>query len=1201
MRDKFMDKKYVILTISEPLKRALACLFVLFLICNISGNKVISQDYFLNFYSASDSIELYSVTIRNLANESSVEINADDIVHIVSPDDLKILSLSSTDFTVFPNPASEEFYVNLRIPGNEDITAELYDISGKKVFSSKFYSPASFCKFKFQGLLSGIYFIVFRSGSFFYSEKIVGVGNSSSNISMEIVESIDISADNMLEKTKEMFVIPYNFGDVLLLNAISNVGNKTNKAIIIQDSGAILDGDNINVFFNFYDCKDFEQHEYVVVEIANKVWMAENLNSIMFSDGQSIKQVSSGNTWQQLTTVAYCDYDNDPGLSEDYGRLYNWYAVNYSGGICPQGWHVATDMEWLDLESYIGINNSVINTVGWRGNADACVLKESGTSHWLNDPGEYTNLSGFSALPAGIRDLTGTFYYQTKYGAWWTATESNDQNAWSRALRTDSCDIYREDGKKTLGLSVRCIYDGHADTTHHQVFLPTVETILISDVLMNSATSGGTITDDGGAEVTAMGIVWSTMMNPDINNNEGMTSEEVGAISFTSFMTGLFPNMTYYVRAYATNSEGTAYGNLLNFTTLEKFYTDGSGLIDIDGNEYHTVIIGGREYMSENLRTSRYNTGDSIYRITHLDDWLLPGVGAYCWMEDDSAANEELYGKLYNFIAVNNGNICPVGWHVPCDEEWMGLEVFLGMNEAIAHDSGWRGDNQGGMMKQTGTETWLIPNEGATNQSGFSALPGGYRGADGFFQDVGSSAYFWSMSTTRFMANAWLRALSNTETSVLRDTAEMYKGASIRCVRSIFTLPEVTTNEITDITISTATCGGTILFNGWDEISSKGVVWNRTGDTTIENYEGITVDGNGDDAFTSFLTGLEPSSVYYVKAYAVNSEGVAYGEERMFNTLTALFIPGPGVMDADGNEYKTMVLGSREWMAENLRVSNSLMGPMTNLASDVDWQNVAVEAYCWYDNDSATYDSIYGKLYNYYAVNGEGICPDGWMIPNDYEWLDLETVIGIEYTEADVIGWRGSDQGGKMKSPGTEFWNSPNAGATNEFGYSALPGGLRYPEGNFSDIGVTANFWMYDTESEEPYWPYSRHFKNDSVKIGRMINDPRYGFSVRCVKMQYFATVVTSPVREIENTEAISGGNVLLEGFYGVSSAGIVWSENPYPTIDEYLGMTFDSSGLGEYTSVMTGLVAGTVYYVRAYATNKEGTSYGNQFVFTAE
>ncbi|MDD3740842.1 MAG: FISUMP domain-containing protein [Bacteroidales bacterium] len=1175
-------------------------LYILILVL-VLNNIAYSQNYYLNFFSGSDTLDIQSISVRNLSNDSIIVVNADDVVHLLAPDDLKFSYISQNDFSVFPNPTSGEFYVNISIPNAGNVLVELFDISGKRIYNTQFYAEEAIYKLKFQGVLSGIYFIVIKSDSFVFSEKILGVQNGISNIRMEVLETMVASEEDILEKSKEIYFIPYNFGDVLLMTAISENGNKTNKAILLTDDGSLADGDNFNIFFNFYNCKDYEQNEYAVVEIADKVWMAENINSVVFADGQSIKQITSDNTWQQLSTVAYCDYDNLSSESEGYGRLYNWYAVHYSGGICPHGWHVATDAEWLELENYLGISTTAINSTGWRSDSDACVLKESGTSHWLNDPGEFTNLTGFTALPAGIRDLAGVFRYRNKYSAWWTATESNQHNAWCRALRTDSCDIYREDGKKTLGLSVRCVYDDQADTIHHQVYLPIVETSDVINILMNSAQSGGTILDDGGDEITAIGIVWSTMMNPDIDINEGITIETSGAISFNSVLSGLFPNMTYYVRAYATNSAGTSYGNILSFTTLESFFSPGAGVADIDGNLYQTVLIAGREFMAENLRTSRYNNGDTINRISDSDSWALSGSGSYCWFEDDSTAYEELYGKLYNFMSIINGNICPSGWHVPSDDEWAELETYLGMDNLALYESGWRGENQGGMLKQTGLENWLSPNAGATNQSGFTALPAGYRGVDGVFQDLASSTYFWSMCQTGYSSNVWIRALNNTEKGVLRDTVEFFKGASIRCVKSIFTLPDVTTNEVTDITISTAQCGGNIIFNGWDEIIQKGVVWNRTGNPTIDDNEGISVDGSGDDAFSSFITGLEPSSIYYVRAYAINSEGVAYGEEKIFNTLTALFIPGPGVIDFNGNHYKTIVLGSREWMAENLRVTNSIIGPISNIESDDDWQAISIEAYCWYDNDSASYDSIYGKMYNFTAVNGEGICPDGWIIPSDWEWIELEMALGIESDEANLMGWRGLDQGGKMKAPGTEFWNYPNLGATNEFGFSAFPGGYRSDDGSFIDMGVSANFWMYDTDFNEPYWPYSRHFKNDSVKIGRAVNNPQKGFYVRCVKMQYFATVVTKQVTNILDGNADSGGDVILEGFYGVSSAGIVWADFEYPTIETNTGMTFDSSGLGEFNSTMSGLVPGTVYYVRAYATNKDGTSYGNQYVFTAE
>jgi uncharacterized protein (TIGR02145 family) len=136
--------------------------------------------------------------------------------------------------------------------------------------------------------------------------------------------------------------------------------------------------------------------------------------------------------------------------------------------------------------------------------------------------------------------------------------------------------------------------------------------------------------------------------------------------------------------------------------------------VDIDGNEYHTVIIGGQEWMVENLRVTPYRNGDPIPNVSDTTSWRALTTGAYCSYDNDPSCSA-MYGNLYNWYAVNDfRQIAPEGWHVPTYEEWIVLETHLG-GDTIA----------GGKLKESGTEHWRAPNVGGTNESGFSALPGG--------------------------------------------------------------------------------------------------------------------------------------------------------------------------------------------------------------------------------------------------------------------------------------------------------------------------------------------------------------------------------------------------------------------------------------------------------------------------------------------
>jgi uncharacterized protein (TIGR02145 family) len=259
---------------------------------------------------------------------------------------------------------------------------------------------------------------------------------------------------------------------------------------------------------------------------------------------------------------------------------------------------------------------------------------------------------------------------------------------------------------KSTGFSVRCVWDGISSG----IVIPTLSTTAASSITTTSATSGGNVISDGGATVTARGVCWSTNQNPTIDNSK--TSNDIGTGSFTSNLTGLTANTIYYVRAYATNSMGTAYGNQVTFKTTTDVETN--TVTDIDGNIYHTVTIGTQVWMVENLKTTKYRNGDPIPNVTG-NAWAALTTGAYCWYNNDAATYKATYGALYNWYAVaDSRNIAPTGWHVPTDAEWTTLTTFLG-GESVA----------GGKLKETGTNHWTSPNTGATNETGFTALPGG--------------------------------------------------------------------------------------------------------------------------------------------------------------------------------------------------------------------------------------------------------------------------------------------------------------------------------------------------------------------------------------------------------------------------------------------------------------------------------------------
>lgn len=190
---------------------------------------------------------------------------------------------------------------------------------------------------------------------------------------------------------------------------------------------------------------------------------------------------------------------------------------------------------------------------------------------------------------------------------------------------------------------------------------------------------------------------------------------------------------------------------------------------DIDGNVYHTVKIGSQVWMVENLRVTNYRNGDPIANIIEKPHWDSLTTGAYCWYNND-IANKGTYGALYNWYAVNDSRkIAPQGWHIPADAEWTILIDYLGGIYSA-----------GGSMKEAGTTHWASPNHLATNSSGFTALPGGYRGYG--FGDLKETAYF-CQSFQNSDLNRWILTLGYYSAWVNQVGYNIHYGYSVRCLR----------------------------------------------------------------------------------------------------------------------------------------------------------------------------------------------------------------------------------------------------------------------------------------------------------------------------------------------------------------------------------------------------------------------------------
>jgi len=264
------------------------------------------------------------------------------------------------------------------------------------------------------------------------------------------------------------------------------------------------------------------------------------------------------------------------------------------------------------------------------------------------------------------------------------------------------------------------------------------------------------------------------------------------------------------------------------------------------------------------------------------------------------------------------------------------------------------------------------------------------------------------------------------------------------------------------------------------------------GDGNLSSWSSYVSSGSS----VSMSHSWSSTGTYSVKAKAKDANGAESGwSDGLFFTIT---LETGTVTDIDGNVYQTVKIGNQWWMSENLKVTHYRNGDaIPNVTDATEWSNLITGAYCNYGND-VNNATTYGRLYNWYAVNdSRNIAPEGWHVSSDAEWKTLEMYLGMSQSEADDIGWRGTDEGGKLKETGTIHWNSPNTGATNENGFSALPGGFRL-NGTCDGMGFFAYFWSSSEYLSDGAWNRNLHY--GSSVISRRSGSKQYGFSVRCVR-----------------------------------------------------------------------------------------------------
>ena len=601
---------------------------------------------------------------------------------------------------------------------------------------------------------------------------------------------------------------------------------------------------------------DIDGNRYTTVTIGTQTWMVENLKTTRYRNGDTIPEVKENAAWINLTTDAYSNYANDPNNGNKFGRLYNWYAVNDSRNLAPAGWHLPSVDEWLVLQNYL-----IENGFNYDGSNDIDKISKSlcSTTDWAYSsnagaPGNRlskNNSTGFNGLPAGGRlGSLGSFFGLGESTFWWTSSNSSITTAYYQAIFNAYSFLGDYSDLKTSGRSIRCIKSD----------LPILNTYSPSSVTSNSSISGGFISFNGNDPIIVRGVCWSTSASPTVNDN--ITMDGIGVGGFSSTLTGLLPGTTYYVRAFATNTVGTAYGEEFSFKTLATTPTittmeisaitdstaTASGVIITDGGATITEkgfcwSINENPTVADSITTG---TGDSIFigNLIELNAGTVYYVRAYATNEIGTTYGQQLTFTTLDLPAVTTVEISAI----------TSSSAVSGGN--IISDGGAEITTKGVCWSTTENPTVAdsITVDGSENDAFISNLT----------KLTAGTVYYVRAYATNEVGTSYGNQISFT---------------------TLTTIPSVTTSNITEITHATAISGGEISSNGGAEITAKGVCWSTTENPTIA--DSISTDGAGNGSFTSNITGLSAETVYYVRAYATNSEGTAYGNNLSFTTLPA--------------------------------------------------------------------------------------------------------------------------------------------------------------------------------------------------------------------------------------------------------------------------------------------------------------------------
>lgn len=858
---------------------------------------------------------------------------------------------------------------------------------------------------------------------------------------------------------------------------------------------------------------------YPTIQVGGQCWTAVNLRATSYRNGDPLLGSLDSTAWSNTPFGAWTVNASEPLFDANYGKLYNAHAAADARGLCPLGWRVPSDSDWQSLTQFLGQSGygnlaSDFNGVGFAlkscrqlngGGQSGC-----GTSahpRWNSHNVHFgSDAFGFSALPAGsLSSSGGSFTAPGGTGSWWSSSTSGS-SAWYVQLNSFGGNLSRTTGSKQNGRSIRCVRI--PDTSGSIYMPPAVMTLAPSAITAQSAQINARISSDGGAPILNRGFCWNNRPVPTINHNQISMGRDTG---FFSHILNSLSFGTYYVRAFAVNAAGIAYGNSIQLTTLAPLGGNACGttnVTDAENNTYETLAVGSQCWLKSNLRGRRYNNNDTIADLLWRYQQNIPGIGTTTTYNNDTA-NLSVYGRLYSYLAASDPRgICPTGWHLPSQAEWNTLAQFAG-------------DTLHGGLKLKAAVNWS-GSTGGVNALGMGILPSGIGYNDNVFAFLGTQAHFWacdSQFTDALGGNYRQIGFNRTPNQTSSTRLELH-ALSVRCIKDALiasvnaVLPYVITAPISGIGQNSAIGGGRILSDGGAPIVSKGLCWNTSRNPNLTHPQATA--GAGIASFSVTLSALIPGTWYYVRAFATNAAGTAYGPERMFHTLLASTTFNCGtdsIQDRSGFTYATVSLGTQCWTSSHHRALVFSNGDSIPWVTDsIQWKNLTSGAWSTYQND-LQYEQVYGKLYNWYAITDpRKLCPLGWHVPSNTEITAMiNHTVGRGYpnSSSNVNGAGSalkscrqvsSPLGGNCNTSIHPRWNSHSTHrGTDALGLSIMPAGARSgDDGQFTSL--SGYCLLLSSTLSTTNLVQGQYFRNSTGNIAPATGTKPWGGSVRCVR-----------------------------------------------------------------------------------------------------